>query len=93
MLRTSLYFPQVACKEGRSGCQVLTDLTSPSEPVASKKNLFEAGEAWNQNPVSVAPSKESSSGKRYKFVVAGHGKYEKVSADSGSPSQKLPLYS
>uniref|UniRef100_A0AAQ5XMY4 Lymphocyte specific protein 1 a n=1 Tax=Amphiprion ocellaris TaxID=80972 RepID=A0AAQ5XMY4_AMPOC len=135
---------EVACKEGRSGCQVLTDLTSPSEPVASKKNLFEAGEAWNQNPISVAPSKdadvlkvgvadlihqwvkgsedgsrcsspskpaeikpggvlnkknlweslgdtlspgregkESSSGKRYKFVVAGHGKYEKVSADSG----------
>ncbi|XP_069581727.1 lymphocyte-specific protein 1-like isoform X1 [Brachyistius frenatus] len=135
---------EVSSKEGRSGCQVLTDLTSPTEPVASKKNLFEAGEAWNQNATSVAPSKdadglkvgvadlihqwvrggddgsrcsspfkpaeikpggvlnkknlweslgdtfssgregkESSTGKRYKFVVAGHGKYEKVSVDDG----------
>lgn len=26
------------------------DLPSPTEPVASKKNLFEAGEAWSQTP-------------------------------------------
>lgn len=34
-----------------------TDLTGATEPVSSKKNLFEAGEAWNQNAVSVTPSK------------------------------------
>ncbi|XP_019112688.1 lymphocyte-specific protein 1-like isoform X1 [Larimichthys crocea] len=106
---------EVSSKEGRSSNQVLTDLMNPTEPVSSKKNLFEAGEAWNQNIVSMTPSKdadalkvgvadlinqwvrgsedgsrcsspckpaESSSGKRYKFVVTGHGKYEKVSADS-----------
>ncbi|XP_023262706.1 non-muscle caldesmon-like [Seriola lalandi dorsalis] len=134
---------EVSSKEGRSGGQVLTDLTSPTEPVASKKSLFEAGEAWNQNAISVAASKdadglkvgvadlinqwvrgsddgsrcsspskpaeikpggvlnkknlweslgdplspgkdgkESSPGKRYKFVVTGHGKYEKVSVDT-----------
>uniref|UniRef100_A0A3Q3IGR2 Uncharacterized protein n=1 Tax=Monopterus albus TaxID=43700 RepID=A0A3Q3IGR2_MONAL len=76
---------------------------SPTEPVASKKSLFEAGEAWSQNPVPVTPSKVvmmltddvnfisrvistfyslTSSGKRHKFVVTGHGKYEKVSAPS-----------
>lgn len=26
---------------------------------------------------------DGSSGKRYKFVVTGHGKYEKVSVDDG----------
>ncbi|KAK1891617.1 Lymphocyte-specific protein 1 [Dissostichus eleginoides] len=108
---------EVASKEGRSGSQVLTDLTSPTEAVSSKKNLFEAGEAWKQNAISVTPSKdadglkvgvanlinqwvkegedgsrcsspfkqgESSTGKRSKFVVTGHGKYEKVPVDSNS---------
>ncbi|XP_031704670.1 lymphocyte-specific protein 1-like [Anarrhichthys ocellatus] len=106
---------EVSTKEGRSGSQALTDLTSPTEPVSSKKSLFEAGEAWSQNAVSVSPSKdadglkvgvanlinqwvkggedgsrcsspsrpaESSSGKRFKFVVTRHGKYEKVSGDN-----------
>ncbi|XP_030582023.1 lymphocyte-specific protein 1-like isoform X2 [Archocentrus centrarchus] len=134
---------ELSSKENKSGCQALTDLTGPTEPVASKKNLFEAGDAWNQNPTSIIPpkdadvlkvgvadlinqwvkgsddgsrcsspskpaeikpggvlnkknlweslgdtlssgkeGKESSTGKRYKFVVTGHGKYEKVSADS-----------
>ncbi|MEQ2239790.1 hypothetical protein ILYODFUR_008099 [Ilyodon furcidens] len=50
---------EISSKEGRASCQVLTDLTSPSEPVASKKNLFEAGEAWNQNVISVTPSKDA----------------------------------
>ncbi|XP_033972643.1 non-muscle caldesmon-like [Trematomus bernacchii] len=108
---------EVASKESRSGSQVLTDLTSPTEAVSSKKNLFEAGEAWKQNAISVTPSKdadglkvgvanlinqwvkegedgsrcsspfrqgESSTGKRSKFVVTGHGKYEKVPVDSNS---------
>ncbi|XP_045889175.1 lymphocyte-specific protein 1-like [Micropterus dolomieu] len=107
---------EISSKESRSGSQVLTDMTSPPEPVSSKKNLFEAGEAWNQNAISVTPSKDadglkvgvadlinqwvkgsedgsrcsspskpgdSSMGKRYKFVVTGHGKYEKVSVDYG----------
>nr|XP_020443978.1 caldesmon, smooth muscle-like [Monopterus albus] len=134
---------EVSSKESRPVCQVLTDAMSPTEPVASKKSLFEAGEAWSQNPVPVTPSKdadglkvgvadlinqwvrgsedgsgcssptipaeikpggvlnkknlweslgdtvssgregkETSSGKRHKFVVTGHGKYEKVSVDS-----------
>ncbi|KAM3625337.1 uncharacterized protein V6R79_010528 [Siganus canaliculatus] len=106
---------EVSSKEqARSGSPALVDLMSPAEPVSSKKNLFEAGEAWNQNAASVAPPKNSdgikvgvaslinqwvresedgsrcsspskpgecTSGKRYKFVVAGHGKYEKVSVD------------
>ncbi|KAK5874441.1 hypothetical protein PBY51_019385 [Eleginops maclovinus] len=108
---------EVSSKEGRSCSQVLTDLTSPAEAVSSKKNLFEAGEAWKQNVISVTPSKdadglkvgvanlinqwvkgsedgsrcsspcrqgESSTGKRYKFMVTGHGKYEKVPVDSNS---------
>ncbi|XP_068459992.1 non-muscle caldesmon [Clinocottus analis] len=118
----------------------LTDLPGSPEVVTSKKNLFEAGEAWSQSPtkgpsckdaeglkVGVAnrinqwvkgPSdgskqapcrptevrpgdvmqkknmweglrdqrggrgqgvKGSSDGKMYKFVVTGHGKYEKIS--------------
>lgn len=72
---------EISSKEGRSGTPAISDLMSPSEPVASKKNLFEAREAVNQNNVSVTPSKDGSSGKRYKFVVTGHGKYEKVSVD------------
>ncbi|XP_028257945.1 lymphocyte-specific protein 1-like [Parambassis ranga] len=139
---------EVSSKDGRSGCQPLTDLTSPTQPVASKKNLFEAGEAWNQSAASVTPTKdadglkvgvadlisqwvrggedgsrcsspskpaeikpggvlnkknlwesfgdtlsagreakESSSGKRYKFVVTGHGKYEKVPVDDDATYQ------
>ncbi|KAK2854263.1 hypothetical protein Q5P01_006924 [Channa striata] len=107
---------EVSSKDGRSGCQMVTDLTNPPEPVAFKKNLFEAREAWNQNAlysttskdadcskVGVAdlinqwvrgsedgsrcsspckPAQESSTGKRYKFVVTGHGKYEKVPVDN-----------
>ncbi|XP_034536512.1 trichohyalin-like [Notolabrus celidotus] len=105
---------EVSSKESRSGSQVPTDLTSPAEPVSSKKNLFEGGDAWNQNSMTVTPSKDadslkvgvadlinqwvkggedasrcsspcrpadSSAGKKYKFVVTGHGKYEKVSDD------------
>ncbi|XP_070685886.1 non-muscle caldesmon-like [Pempheris klunzingeri] len=134
---------EVSTKEGRSCSQAPADLTSPTEPVSAKKNLFEAGEAWNQNTVSVPPSKdadglkvgvaglinqwvrgsedgsrcvspsrpaemkpggvlnkknlweslgdtlssgregkESSTGKKFKFMVTGHGKYEKVSVDN-----------
>ncbi|XP_069383279.1 lymphocyte-specific protein 1-like [Paralichthys olivaceus] len=134
---------ELSSKEGRLGAQLLADLTSPTEPVAAKKNLFEAGDTWNQNisvtaskdadglkvgvsdlinqwvrggedgsrcsspskPAEIKPGgvlnkknlwesfgdtsspgrdgKESSSGKKYKFVVTSHGKYQKVSADDG----------
>ncbi|XP_017282232.1 non-muscle caldesmon isoform X2 [Kryptolebias marmoratus] len=134
---------EVSSKDGKPSCQALTDLVSPSEPVTSKKNLFEAGEAWNQNILSVPPSKDAdgikvgvadlinqwvkggedgsrsnspskpaeirpggvlnkknlwenlgdtlsstrdgkeNTTKRYKYVVAGHGKYTKVSVDNG----------
>ncbi|XP_035855098.1 lymphocyte-specific protein 1-like isoform X2 [Sander lucioperca] len=106
---------EVSSKEGRSASQLLPDLMSPTEAVSSKKSLFEAGEAWNQNAITVTPSKdadglkvgvadlinqwvkgsedgsrcsspsrpaESSTAKRYKFVVTGHGKYEKVYVDN-----------
>ncbi|XP_032214066.1 lymphocyte-specific protein 1 isoform X5 [Mustela erminea] len=46
----------------------------------SKKSL------WEQKGGSKAPStmKSTPSGKRYKFVATGHGKYEKVLVDEGS---------
>ncbi|XP_029702417.1 lymphocyte-specific protein 1 [Takifugu rubripes] len=114
---------EISSKENRSGTPSLTDLTAASEPVSSKKSLFEGGEAWNQNVPSVTPSKdadglkvgvadlinqwvrgsehgsrcsspftpaEGSTCKRYRFVVTGHGKYEKVPIegyeDTNSPS-------
>ncbi|CAK6976967.1 non-muscle caldesmon-like [Scomber scombrus] len=142
---------ELSTKEGKSGVQPLTDLMNPTEPVASKKNLFEAGDAWNQNAVSVTPSKdadglkvgvadlinqwvkggedgsrcsspskpaeikpgdvlnkknlwegitdtlssgkegkECSAGKRYKFVVTGHGKYEKIPVDDCGEDANYP---
>ncbi|XP_071401480.1 non-muscle caldesmon-like [Centroberyx affinis] len=133
---------QISSKEAKAGRQALPELPGPAEPLVAKKNLFEAGEAWNQNSIKVAPSKDaeglkvgvaelisqwvkgspdesrngsaskpaeikpgevlnkknlwenlgdtfcpggegkgSLSGKRYKFVVTGHGKYEKVPVD------------
>ncbi|KAM3609349.1 uncharacterized protein V6R79_013487 [Siganus canaliculatus] len=116
-----------------------SDLHSSPEAVASKKTLFEAGDAWSPSPrgaackdadglkVGVAdlitqwvkaptdgrtptnraadvkpgdvmqkknmwegigdstrqpgPRAKSSCGKKYKFVVTGHGKYEKIAVD------------
>ncbi|XP_068578972.1 non-muscle caldesmon isoform X2 [Cebidichthys violaceus] len=123
----------------------LADLPSSPEVVTSKKNLFEAGEAWSQSPTKGATCKDaeglkvgvanritqwvkgpsdgsrqslcrptdvrpgdvmqkknmwevigdstggpgqrdksSAAGKKYKFVVTGHGKYEKIPTD-GEP--------
>ncbi|XP_071315803.1 non-muscle caldesmon isoform X2 [Trachinotus anak] len=120
-----------------------TDLLSSPEVVASKKNLFEAGEAWSQSPTKGAACKDTdglkvgvanlitqwvkgpsdgsrqltckpadvkpgdvmqkknmweiigdssgsagqrakgpAAGKKYKFVVTGHGKYEKIPVDN-----------
>ncbi|XP_005950668.1 non-muscle caldesmon [Haplochromis burtoni] len=129
-------------QEARAVKASLNDLPQSPEVVASKKNLFEAGEAWSQSPskgatckdteglkVGVAnlinqwvkgPSdgsrqlssrpadlrpgdvmqkknmwevigdssgrpgqnmKSSAANKKYKFVVTGHGKYEKIPVD------------
>ncbi|XP_061101157.1 lymphocyte specific protein 1 b isoform X2 [Conger conger] len=127
---------ETSCREGR---QTVTDIPRSPEPVASKKSLFEDGDAWSQssarslqlkdtdglkvgvadrishwvkgNPESCsrnpplkpsnvkagdvqskkslwesvrASCSEGSAGKgsfcgnRYRFVVTGHGKYEKM---------------
>ncbi|XP_028813937.1 non-muscle caldesmon isoform X1 [Denticeps clupeoides] len=137
-------------KEVKPAKPVVMDVMSPTEPVASKKSLFEAGEAWNQSlprspmskdtdglkvgvaglitqwvksspdgpqrnsttrPTDVKPGdvlqkknlweiigegslsgragpggKGTPSGKRYKFIVTGHGKYEKIPADNENDS-------
>ncbi|XP_035252155.1 non-muscle caldesmon isoform X1 [Anguilla anguilla] len=136
-----------AIEEAKLSKQGVVDIPCPPEPVASKKSLFEAGEAWNQNSPKTTPSKDAEglkvgvadlitqwvkgnpdgssrnspskpadikagdvlhkkniwesirdsssaerstaggkgtpSGKRYKFVVMGHGKYEKVPLEDG----------
>ncbi|XP_048828155.1 non-muscle caldesmon isoform X2 [Brienomyrus brachyistius] len=133
---------ETSSKDSKASKQALMDIPSPPEPIACKKSLFEAGEAWNQNPNKCAPLKDAEglkvgvadlitqwvkgsvdgsnktspskssdikagdvlhkknmwetigdtssggkpgpgakttpSGKRYKFIVTGHGKYEKV---------------
>ncbi|XP_056595168.1 non-muscle caldesmon [Triplophysa dalaica] len=133
---------EISSKEIKMNKAASVDMPCVSAPVASKKNLFEAGEAWNQTTPKGTPTKDtdcvkvgvatlinhwvkgspedgnksshstpsdvkpgdvlqkknmwevigeaeksglggkgSSSGKRYKFVVTGHGKYEKISID------------
>ncbi|XP_016432051.1 non-muscle caldesmon isoform X2 [Sinocyclocheilus rhinocerous] len=136
---------EISSKDAKLTKSAAVDMPSVSAPVTSKKNLFEAGEAWSQSspkgtplkdtdcvkvgvanlinhwvkgspeggnrhspstPSDVKPGdvlqkknmweifgegsagersglggKGSSSGKRYKFVVTGHGKYEKISTD------------
>lgn len=56
-VRLSLCSSQVSSKESRSGSQVPPELTGAAEPVASKRNLFEAGDAWIQNAAPATPSK------------------------------------
>ncbi|XP_062245337.1 non-muscle caldesmon [Platichthys flesus] len=125
-------------QEARAVKASLTDLPSSPEVVASKKNLFEAGEAWSQGPAKGASCKDtdglkvgvanlitqwvkgpsdgsrqsssratdvkpgdvmqkknmwevigdssegqkankgSAAGKKFKFIVTGHGKYDKI---------------
>lgn len=144
-------------QEARAVKASLTDLPGSPEVVASKKNLFEAGEAWSQSPSKGAPSKDaeglkvgvadlitqwvkgasdgsrplsckqtdvkpgdvmqkknmwevigdssgrpgqrakaSPAGKKFKFVVTGHGKYEKIPVDNEDggefPNGKSDLY-
>uniref|UniRef100_A0A4W5N166 Lymphocyte specific protein 1 a n=1 Tax=Hucho hucho TaxID=62062 RepID=A0A4W5N166_9TELE len=137
---TAIEFSQ----EVKATKQGLADIPMSPEPVSSKKNLFEAGEAWNQsaakgtppkdaeslkvgvadmitqwvkgNPdgtsrsspsrpadvkagdvmqkknmweiigetspvISGAVAKGNASGKKYKFVMTAHGKYEKIPVD------------
>ncbi|KAJ7998042.1 hypothetical protein DPEC_G00218440 [Dallia pectoralis] len=130
--------------EAKAAKQNLMEVLMSPEAVISKKNLFEAGEAWNQSPVKGTPSKDAEglkvgvadlitqwvkgtpegtnrnsptrpadvkagdvmqkknmweiigetspgrsgagtkvnpAGKRYKFVMTAHGKYEKIPVD------------
>ncbi|XP_041794988.1 non-muscle caldesmon isoform X2 [Chelmon rostratus] len=130
-------------QEARAVKASLADLPCSPEVVASKKNLFEVGEAWSQSPTKGATSKDaeglkvgvaglitqwvkgpsegsrqsscrptdvkpgdvmqkknmwevigdssgrpgqrakaSAAGKKYKFVVTGHGKYEKIPVEN-----------
>ncbi|XP_008279925.1 non-muscle caldesmon isoform X2 [Stegastes partitus] len=111
-------------QEARAVKASLTDLPNSPEVVTSKKNLFEAGEAWSQSPSKGATVKDvkpgdvmqkknmweiigdssgrpgqrvkgSAVGKKYKFVVTGHGKYEKIPVDdedeAGFTSRKSDL--
>ncbi|XP_054627582.1 caldesmon-like isoform X2 [Dunckerocampus dactyliophorus] len=50
---------EISSKEGRAASQVPVDLTSPALPVAHKRNMFEAGEAWNYNSLTNTPSKDA----------------------------------
>ncbi|XP_058263928.1 non-muscle caldesmon isoform X2 [Hemibagrus wyckioides] len=135
---------EISSKEPKTAKPAAVDMPSVPEPVVTKKNLFEAGEAWNQGSPKGTPSKDTdglkvgvadlitqwvkgspeginrhaqskacdvkagdvlqkknmweiigegsatgrsgqagkgTSGKRYKFVVTGHGKYEKIPID------------
>ncbi|XP_017555648.1 non-muscle caldesmon isoform X5 [Pygocentrus nattereri] len=135
---------EISSKEPKMTRPAVVDMPTVPEPVAAKKNLFEVGEAWNQNMAKGSPSKDTeglkvgvadlithwvkgspegsnrnssrpsdvkagdvlqkknmweiigegsatgwsgpagkatAAGKRYKFVVTGHGKYEKISID------------
>lgn len=145
---------EISSKEAKLTKSATVDMPSVSAPVASKKNLFEAGEAWSQSspkgtplkdtdcvkvgvanlinhwvkgspeggnrnspstPSDVKPGdvlqkknmweiigegsagerpglegKGSSSGKRYKFVVTGHGKYEKKISTDGDHYSVYP---
>ncbi|XP_030621809.1 lymphocyte specific protein 1 b isoform X2 [Chanos chanos] len=141
---------EVSSKETKPAKPVLLDMSSPPEPVAAKKSLFEAGDAWSQGTGKTASSKDTeglkvgvadlisqwvkgnpedmpktsaskpeevkagevrhkknlwetrgdsasqgkpgisaknSGSKKYKFIVTGHGKYEKVLVD-GSEDPK-----
>ncbi|KAK7117882.1 hypothetical protein R3I94_023184 [Phoxinus phoxinus] len=151
---------EISSKEAKMTKPVVVDMPCVSAPVASKKNIFEAGEAWSQTSLKGMPSKDTdivkvgvanlinhwvkgspeggnrhspstpsvtdlklgdvlqkknmweiigegsaaekpglggkgSSGKRYKFVVTGHGKYNKIPTEgdhcsvypNGKPSE------
>ncbi|KAK2834361.1 hypothetical protein Q7C36_015062 [Tachysurus vachellii] len=135
---------ETSSKEPKTAKSAVVDMPSVPEPVVAKKNLFEAGEAWNHGSSKGTPSKDTdglkvgvadlithwvkgspeggnrstqskpcdvkagdvlqkknmweiigegsatgqsghtgkgTSSKRYKFVVTGHGKYEKIPID------------
>lgn len=142
---------EISFKEPKVTKPAAVDMPCVSAPVASKKNMFEAGEAWNQTTPKGTPTKDtdcvkvgvanlinqwvkgspeggnrncpstpsdvkpgdvlqkknmweiigeggaaersglgrrrSSSGKPYKFVVTGHGKYEKIPTDGDHYSE------
>ncbi|KAL2088513.1 hypothetical protein ACEWY4_015412 [Coilia grayii] len=50
---------EISSKEAKAAKQGLMEIPTPPEPVASKKSLFEAGDAWNQNATKTTPSKDA----------------------------------
>jgi len=56
-LLTSPNVFQSSSKEAKMTKPVVVDMPCVSTPVASKKNLFEAGEAWSQTSLKGTPSK------------------------------------
>ncbi|XP_012690136.1 non-muscle caldesmon isoform X2 [Clupea harengus] len=50
---------EISSKEAKAAKQALMEIPSSPEPVASKKSLFEAGDAWNQSATKTTPSKDA----------------------------------
>ncbi|XP_062405019.1 lymphocyte specific protein 1 b isoform X2 [Sardina pilchardus] len=50
---------EISSKEAKAAKQALMEIPSSPEPVASKKSLFEAGDAWKQNATKTTPSKDA----------------------------------
>lgn len=50
---------EISSKEAKAAKQALVEIPSIPEPVASKKSLFEGGEAWNQSCGRTGQSKDA----------------------------------
>lgn len=51
------YVLQSSSKETKITKPAVVDIPSVPEPVVAKKNLFEAGDAWNQSTSKTTPTK------------------------------------
>ncbi|XP_073692108.1 lymphocyte specific protein 1 b isoform X2 [Garra rufa] len=72
-----------SCKEGNAA--KVMDVPTPPEPVSARKNLFEAGEAWNQNSTKAVSSKDTEG---MKVGVADLiNQWVKGNSDAKSPSK------
>ncbi|XP_063044729.1 non-muscle caldesmon-like isoform X2 [Engraulis encrasicolus] len=77
-----------AIEEAKASKQALMEIASPPEPVASKKNLFEAGDAWNQNATKTTPSKDAEELKvGVADIINKWGKGEGDGSAKGSPNK------
>ncbi|XP_062276686.1 non-muscle caldesmon [Scomber scombrus] len=66
----------------------LSDLPSAPE-VASKKNLFEAGDAWSQSPVKELPARAQQEVKSTNSSSPVTGKYEKIPVDDDDEDEEF----